>query len=118
MKLSSKAALGRLGPIRVTNPRSSSSSAIAKLTLPSDGTAVDTAAAIVVLHVKTSLTLLQAKRLVEKLVSKSELLITLPDVQDVEDLTRNLVRAGVMAAIRSENLVRPEVAVLAQAFYD
>lgn len=95
MKSSLREQLGRLGPVRAVDLVSEGSPAVLTLQIDPTGKSVATVTAAVSL-VRRGLSMLQAKRTVERLIEAGEVTIKVPRVEDREQLARDLVEAGVI----------------------
>lgn len=95
MEPSSKEQLGQLGPVRVVDLVSEGSPAVLTLQIDPGGKSVATVAAALSL-VRRGLSMLQAKRAMERLIEEGEVTIKVPRVEDRELLARDLVGAGVI----------------------
>lgn len=95
MKSSLKEQLERLGPVKAVDLVSEGSPAVLTLQIDPRGKTVATVTAALSL-VRRGLSMLQAKRAVERLIEEGEVTIKVPRVEDRERLARDLFGAGVI----------------------
>lgn len=60
---------------------------------------MNSAGAIIVLHVKAGLSMLASKRVVEKLLEQGDLALQFPSVADLEELRLGLAKTGVTSEL-------------------